>query len=111
MLRRQIGLDAAVNPDKHVQSQSASSSSSSINSSKPSKLSTINGFRMLCRSSSADAETAPKQKQKAKPFTLKQEFSLYISTSTSISSKYFQTYWDANKTRLPTLASYAPRYN
>ncbi|CAF3742780.1 unnamed protein product [Rotaria sp. Silwood1] len=50
------------NVKKHVQSQSASSSSSSINSSKPSKLSTINGFRMLCRSSSADAETAPKQK-------------------------------------------------
>ncbi|CAF2755436.1 unnamed protein product [Rotaria sp. Silwood2] len=64
---------------------------------------------MLCRSSSADAETAPKPEQKAKPFTLKQEFSLHISTSTSC--KDFQTYWDENKTRLPILASCARRYN
>ncbi|CAF0817450.1 unnamed protein product [Rotaria sordida] len=96
---------------EHVQSQSGSSSSSSMNSSKPSKLSTINRFRMLCRSSSADAETAPKPEQKAKPFTLKQEFSFHISTSTSTSSKDFQTYWNENKTRLPILASYARRYN
>ncbi|CAF4530304.1 unnamed protein product, partial [Rotaria sp. Silwood2] len=64
---------------------------------------------MLCRSSSADADTAPKPEQKAKPFTLKQEFSLHISTSTSC--KDFQTYWDENKTRLPILASCARRYN
>ena len=97
------------NPSTHTQFLSASSSSSSINLPKQSKLLMINQFRMLCRSSSTDTETEPKQETKAKELTLKQEFSLYISTSTSC--KDFQTYWNENKNRLPILASYARRYN
>ena len=93
----------------HTQSQSASSSSSSINLLKQSKLSTINQFRMLCRPSSTDAETAPKPEAKVKALTLKQEFSRYISTSTTC--KDFRTYWNENKNSLPILSSYARRYN
>ncbi len=94
-----IGLERA-------QQQGTLSSSSSVNSSK---LSTINQFRISCRSSSTDAATAPKQESKTKPLTLKQEFSVYITTSKSL--KDFKTYWDEKKALLPILSSYARRYN
>ncbi|CAF1298723.1 unnamed protein product [Adineta steineri] len=95
---------------QYNQSQSVSSaSSSSTDTLQQSKLSTINRFRMLCRSSSSDADTAPKPKPKPKAFTLKQEFSYHISSSTSCED--FQTYWNENKNRLPILSSYARRYN
>jgi len=92
-----------------TQQQSASSLTSSINSVKQSKLSIINQFRISCRSSSTDAVVAPKSEAKAKALTLKQEFSIYVSTSKCL--KDFQTYWNEKKSVLPILASYARRYN
>ncbi len=95
--------------ERSQQKQSASSSSSSINSTKQSNLSTINKFRSSCRSTSMDAATAPKPATKAIPLTLKQEFSVYVSTSRSL--KDYQTYWNEKKAVLPILSSYARRYN
>jgi hypothetical protein len=88
---------------------SSSSSSSSINPPKQSKMSTLERFRMLCHSSSPDAESALKPNTKTSPLTLKQEFSLHVSASTSATD--FKTYWNDNKNRLPILSSYSRRYN
>lgn len=107
--RRSASITTVESEHVHQRSASLSASSLPTNSSKPSKLSTINQFRIACRSSSVDAAVAPKPEVKAKPLTLKQEFSLYVSSSKSL--KDFQTYWNENKSVLPILSSYARRYN
>ncbi len=113
-----MGLSRSISNEKRTTSTTAivseraqqqNASSSSINSSKQSKLSLINQFRISCRSSSLDAEPAPKPQTKTKPLTLKQEFSLYVSTSAGYTD--FQTYWNEKKAVLPILSSYARRYN
>ena len=100
---------ASVTTTEIERAQQQGASSASVNSSKSSKLSTINQFRISCRSSSLDAATAPKLEVKPKALTLKQEFSLYVSTSKPMED--FQTYWNEKQSALPILSSYARRYN
>ena len=96
-------------PPQQLSTTTTTTTSSSMNSSKTSTLSTISQFRTSCRSLSMDTATVHKSETKSTPLTLKQELSVYISTSRSW--KDFQSYWNEKKTVLPILSSFTRRYN
>ncbi|CAF1085387.1 unnamed protein product, partial [Didymodactylos carnosus] len=77
------------------------SSSSSITITKRSRVSTINQFKSSCHRTPAATQ---KSAQTQKPLSIKEEFSLYISTNRS--SKDFETYWNEKQNLLPILSSF-----
>ncbi|CAF1591715.1 unnamed protein product, partial [Didymodactylos carnosus] len=82
------------------------SSSSSITITKRSRVSTINQFKSSCHRTPA---ATPKSAQTQKPLSIKEEFSLYISTNRS--SKDFETYWNEKQNLLPILSSFRKKFN
>ena len=91
------------------QQQQQKSSSSSFNSSKQSSFSILSQFKASCHLLSKDVTSISKKESKSTTLTLKQECSVYISTSKS--SQDFQSYWNEKKSVLPILSSFARRFN
>ena len=104
---QKTSITSAPTPEESEDQPIKSSSSASLL--KQSNLSIINQFRNSCRSSLTDTISTSKKHIKSTSLTLKQEFSVYVSTSKS--SRDFQSYWNDKKGALPILSTFTRRYN